>query len=149
MTGEQHMWGLWHRGWCSFQTTRSPSRLGFGYSGSREEAERGREVFLSEGGSPAEYTVMLFDPALEPPAVVGWATNAQRELLAYVQETGTINRIPLPKNWRRTTTVLFQKGWVTANLNDEGQELSRRPLRITLAGLRAMYRSRISGRVSS
>jgi hypothetical protein len=68
------LFGLWGGrgpgGWCSFKTTAgstSPREAaGWGYLGTREEAESGRAQFIAEGNDPSWYTVIPFDPDKEP-----------------------------------------------------------------------------------
>jgi hypothetical protein len=128
------VYGLWHNGWCSFETTRHPDRLGYGFSGTAEEASAGREEFVREGQPAREYLVTEFDPARDPNTKPGTPSPAQLKLLRFVNEHGTGYA---PWASRRTIAAIFERGWVTHNITADGQE-GRPVLRLTAAGRRML-----------
>ena len=139
------VYGLWHEGWCTFRTTRNPDHIGYGHSGTAEEVELGRQQFINDGQDPAAYAVATFDPERDPTAIEGQPTPAQLDMLEYVERAWTINRWPMPKNWRTTAAVLSRNGWFTSNVGPDGQEVPKRVMRLTPAGLRALRAGREAG----
>ncbi len=125
------LFGLWHNGWCHFQTSDHDS---FGsFAGSKKEAEAGRAIFIREGNDPSEYEVMEFDHRKEPASINDTPSNAQLECLYYVAQFGTINRFPFFSV--ATTRVCRQKGWTMTNLLPDGKQDRHRPLKLTSVGL--------------
>ncbi len=120
------IFGLWHNGWCEFRTTRNPDRLGYGYSGTEEEARAGQSRFVKEGRLASEYEVVPFDHLREPLVKGGKPTPRQLEALKRVDLTGHAHPAPI--------IAVYNHGWVCSNITADGQEVPRKPMRLTTAG---------------
>jgi rubredoxin len=134
-------YGLWHNGWASFRTALNPDHIGYGYVGTKEEAEAGRDQFVIEGEAASSYEVILFDPDKEPIGVIKTPSTSQVDALNYVERFETVNRFPAPKNWRQTIRAIYQCGWVFDKFSGDGlQDLHHRPVKLTAAGRRVLGR---------
>jgi len=135
--------GLWQQanyGWCGFKTTFHPDHIGYGYAGTRDEAENGRQEFINDGREPESYVVMPFDHEKEPPAIEAVPTPTQLEWLSSIKRYGRYPH-PMHASWRQTSDRLQKNGWMITNLTAEGQEQARGPMiRLTQAGERALLR---------
>jgi hypothetical protein len=85
---------------------------------------------VSEGRIASEYLVVEFDPSREPEAKPGKPSPRQLELLTFVSKHGTING---GMGSRKTSAVIFDRGWVCPNITADGQE-GKPTLRLTAAG---------------
>lgn len=137
------LWGLWRsypgeEGWCMFQTGTNPDHVGWGWNGTKAEAEKGRKGFVREGRPAKEYVVVPFDRQKEPKASGKAPSPAQLEALAYVRKTGTVNRFPRPKGWSQIVDALHRHGWLVGNFDEMCLWDSRRPLRLTATGWKAL-----------
>jgi len=124
------IFGLWHEGWCSFPTSRNPDRLGYGYSGTEEEARVGKAQFVREGRPASEYQVVLFDHEREPSVRAGKPSPAQLEALKQIELHGRA----APGTFRPTLAAIYIYGWICSNITVDGQEVPGRPMRLTMAG---------------
>lgn len=142
------LFGLWGGrppgGWCMFITSAGPR--GNGYTGTREEAESGKDVFHRERaesirkyGSRADddctYDVVMFDPEREPEAAEDVPTEAQARFMREIDITGDFNRAVLGySQWQSTSRALHDKGWTF-------YDVTTNKLRLTKAGRTALARA--------
>ncbi len=124
------IFGLWHNGWCGFRTTRNPDRLGYGYSGTEEEARAGQAQFVQEGMPASEYEVAPFNPMREPAVRPGKPTLTQLEELKHIDRTVRES----PGVLRVTLKSLFDHGWICLDITTGGQPSSGYGMRLTRAG---------------
>jgi len=136
------LWGIWGGlapgGWCSFKVAEGGDHIGYGYAGTKEEAEAGVRVFEQyERNLCSTYAVVAFDHAREPAYRDARPTPAQWKMLAAIRGYGTINGAGLGNNYRATLAFLARNGWYMHVVDEVGMEQSQRPMKLTAAGERA------------
>jgi hypothetical protein len=135
------LWGIWGGmvpgGWCSFKVAAGGDGIGYGYAGTKEEAEAGKLVFESERHQGCTYDVVPFDHAREPAHRDARTTPAQWRMLANIRGYGTINGAGLGNNYRATLAFLARNGWYMHVVDEVGREQPRWPMKLTAAGERA------------
>ena len=129
MTEQNNLYGIWKNGWCSFK-----KKVGSVYTflGTYEEALDGARI-LNDDCALAE--LAYFDHMRDPKATMGNATAIRVEALEYINEYGTQNRHPKPKNWTVSIQALIDYGWICLNVTSDGKEHPTKPVRLTKIGL--------------
>lgn len=114
------LWGVWGGrhpgGWCyGMAFTR------FSCSGTKEQAELVVKEFLKENNG-CDYQAIPFDNTKDPIGTMGKPSPAQYKLLERISKTGQAYGFNV-RNERRSCRVLFDRGWIIANFNDNGDDI--------------------------
>lgn len=124
---EDQKWGIWGGippgGWCTFEVSDGGDYLGYGIVGTREEAIKGTEGFLTERYRQPEstYEVVRYDPEREPEWKDCKPSPAQIQFLERLLSGEKLGRDRVDNynmvaaqtpGYRATVDVLYRNGWI-------------------------------------